>query len=189
MAATKLQVGIVSVIVLASVMTPLVLHHRSLVKLREENMSASSKSMSNLLARVASGVRTNDMVRTNVFIAATLQDVGLQTPDSALQTILRAFVSSEPGAMQEILDPDSPMLKEGGMDILEKQKALLQHVSEIDLLQKRDNLDRSVDFTCELKGGDGAGGMSPTHLLLHLRPSDQGWRLYSYSAPMVVLSK
>ncbi len=253
MATTKLQLGIVSVIVLASVMTPLVLQHRSLVKLREENqalqqqldrqaevspenarlsntvgqanspqsqpddksaevlrlrgevgplraearrltqsnlaLSASSKSMSNLLAEVAGGVPTNDVARTNVFIAAKLEDVGLQTPESALQTILRALVSSEPGAMRKILDTDSPMLKEGGMDIFEMQKALLQLISEINLQQERDNLDGSVDFTCELKGGDGAGGMSPTHLLLHLRPSDQGWRLYSYSAPTVVLSK
>jgi RNA polymerase sigma factor (sigma-70 family) len=253
MATTKLQLGIASVVVLASVMTPLVLQHQSLLKLREENqvlqqqldqqakvsaetsvlpstvgpgnnpqsppddkagellrlrgevgvlraearrlaqlnqaLSASSGRMSNLLAGVADEVRTNDVARTNVFVAATLQDVGLQTPDDALQTILRALVSSEPGAVQKIVDPDSPMLKGGGVDIFEKGKASLAGISEIDLYQERDNLDGSVDFTCGLKGADESKGMAPTHLLLHMQPSEQGWRLYSFSAPTVMLSK
>ena len=152
--------------------------------------AASNTTMSNLLAGVGDRIRTNSIQRTNVFLTAALQDVGMQTPDLALVTVLRALTSGDADAMRRILDPASQMLEERGMTIFDKQATMFQRVFQIKLSQEQHYLDGSVDFNCDLKTEDNVQRPAETQLLvLHMRPSDQGWRLYRYTAPRVVFDR
>jgi hypothetical protein len=152
---------------------------------RLDEARSSATAISNQLTGVARLVRTNQLPRSDTFSPQDLRDVGTQTLDNALQTCLHAFCGTDPEALQRIAHPDSTL----GKELFEQTREQLQGLSEVKASWQAENLDGSVDVTCELRYRDGTEGTPPTTLILHMRPFDGGWGLASFSHARVQLSK